>query len=46
MQKGRKLKTPCRGRTMRKCGRAIKSCEFTKSRIKGRRYCRTRRNKR
>ena len=43
MPRGRKLKTPCKKRTLRKCKSADKSCEVASG--KKRTFCRTRRNR-
>ena len=41
----RKLKTPCKGRTLRKCKYARKSCKITSGTVR-RKYCRKSRNTR
>jgi hypothetical protein len=38
----RPIKTPCRGRKLTKCKRAVKSCSYARG--TQRRYCRKRRN--
>ena len=44
MQKGRHIKTPCRGRKRTKCLRAKKSCKYVLGQT--RKYCRKAHNKR
>lgn len=43
MARGRKLKTPCKRRTIRKCKSARKSCKIARG--SQRTYCRTAKNR-